>query len=287
MAATDQAARAARFRELNRAGRLLLPNAWDAASARVFAATGFHAIATTSGGIANARGLPDAERISRSDMLREISAIADAVDVPVSADIEAGYGDSPETVVSTVEAVLEVGAVGINLEDRAHRSTTAPLYSVEAQCARITAAREAARRHGIDMVINARTDVVLAGIGADDNERASMALARGQAYLRAGADLLFIPGLVDLSVVRTVAAGVQGGLSLMALPGAPPANDLFEAGAVRVSLGNIAMLAVFGALRDMAADVARTGTWHSLERTFLGFEYADTLFGRTPRRANK
>jgi 2-methylisocitrate lyase-like PEP mutase family enzyme len=181
--------------------------------------------------------------------------------------------------------VLEVGAVGINLEDRAHRSSTAPLYSVAAQCARIAAAREAARRHGIDMVINARTDVVLAGIGADDNERASMALARGQAYLQAGADLLFIPGLVDLGIVRTVAAGVQGRLSLMALPGAPPANDLFEAGAVRVSLGNIAMLAVFGALRDMAADVARTGTWHSLERTFLGFEYADTLFGRTPRRA--
>ena len=280
MVMTEHATHAQRFREQHRAGRLLLPNAWDAASARIFAAAGFPAIATTSAGIANARGLPDAERMARADMLREIAAIARAVDVPVSADIEAGYGDAPERVAETVDAVIEVGVAGVNLEDRAHRSTSSPLYTVDAQCERIAAAREAARRRGVDLLINARTDIFLAGIGADSDARVSMAITRGQAYLEAGADLLFVPGLVQLDLIRAVSDGVRGQLSLMALPGAPAAEALFNAGAVRVSLGSMAMLATFGALRDMAADVVRTGSWQTLERTFLGFEEAHALFAK-------
>ena len=152
------------FRDLNLAGRLLLPNAWDAASARVFEDAGFAAIGTTSAGIANARGLADGECIGRDAMVREIASIAAAVNVPVTADIEAGYGDTPADVADTVTAVLDAGAVGVNLEDSRPRSNAAaPLYGIEEQTARIHAARAAGERRGLHLVINARTDTVPPG----------------------------------------------------------------------------------------------------------------------------
>jgi len=274
----DHLSRARRFRDLNLAGRCLLPNAWDAASARVFEQAGFLAIGTTSGGIATARGLPDGEHIGRQGMVRELITIVNAVRVPLSADIEAGYGDAPDDVAETVQAVLDAGAVGINLEDRAHQASAAPVYVVEDQAARIRAARAAAEHRRIPLVINARTDTFLLGLGESVEERVEMTVERGRAYLAAGADLVFVPGLVDPDVVRRVAQAVNGPLSLMALPGAPPAEALFNAGASRVSLGNVAMLATLGALREMAADVLRTGTWSSMERTFFGFAEADALF---------
>jgi 2-methylisocitrate lyase-like PEP mutase family enzyme len=206
--------------------------------------------------------------------------IVSAVDLPVSADIEAGYGESPEEVAATVNAVLDLGVAGINLEDRVHRSGAAPLFEVEMHARRIRAARSAAERRGAPLVINARTDTFLAGVGTDLDERLAITIERGRAYLNAGADLLFVPGLVDPDGVRRVASGVDGRLSLMALPGAPPAEALFDAGARRVSLGNMAMLATFGALRAMAFEVIRTGTWAPLERTFIPFSDADGLFAR-------
>jgi 2-methylisocitrate lyase-like PEP mutase family enzyme len=265
---------------MNRAGRLLLPNAWDAASARIFEQSGFRAIGTTSGGVANARGMPDGELMGRDAMLREVAAIVHAVDVPVSADIEAGYGKSPEDVAATVDAALDLGVAGINLEDRVHRSDSGPLFDVEEHVRRIRAARAAAERRAVPLVINARTDTFLAGVGASLEERLALTIERGRAYLKAGADLLFVPGLVHPDGVRRVANGIGGALSLMALPGAPPAEALFDAGARRVSLGNMAMLATFGALRGMASEVLRTGTWTPLERTFIPFSEAEALFAR-------
>jgi 2-methylisocitrate lyase-like PEP mutase family enzyme len=147
---------ASRFGELNRAGRLLLPNAWDAASARIFEAAGFPAIGTTSAGIAYARGLRDGEQITRDAMLIEIRNIVDAVACPVTADIEAGYVPSPNDVAATVEAVLDAGAVGVNLEDSGVTGES-PLFSIGGQMRRIEAARAAADRRGIALVINART----------------------------------------------------------------------------------------------------------------------------------
>jgi 2-methylisocitrate lyase-like PEP mutase family enzyme len=275
--------RADRFRELNDSGRLLLPNAWDAASARVFELTGFSAIGTTSGGIATARGVPDGEQIGRDAMVAEVAAITRAVDLPVSADIEAGYDSTPAEVTQTVDAVLDAGVVGINIEDRAYDTGATAMFAASDHEARIAAAREAAARRGISMVINARTDTFLLGLGESVEDRVAMTIARGQAYLRSGADLVFVPGLVDPVVARRVAHAFTGRLSLMALPGAPPADVLFTAGARRVSLGNVAMLAALGALRDMAADVKTTGAWTSMERTFFGFAEAGALFAR-PRR---
>ena len=272
------------FRELNSRGRLLLPNAWDAASARVFELAGFSAIGTTSGGIATARGIQDGEQIGRDTMVAEIAAIIRAVEVPVSADIEAGYGRTPADVADTVDAVLAAGAVGLNIEDRAYETGATTLFEVADQEARIAAARAAAVRRGISMVINARTDTFLLGLGESMEDRVEMTIARGRAYLASGADLVFVPGLVDVAVVRRVAQALKGRLSLMALPGAAPADTFFTAGARRVSLGNVAMLATLGALREMAADVKETGAWTSMERTFFGFAEADALFARSPLR---
>jgi 2-methylisocitrate lyase-like PEP mutase family enzyme len=281
MERSNHALLASRFGELNRAGRLLLPNAWDAASARIFEAAGFPAIGTTSAGIAYARGLRDGQQIARDAMLAEIRTIVDAVACPITADIEAGYGSSPNDVAATVEAVLDAGVAGVNLEDSGIAGES-PLFSVIDQVRRLEATRAAAADRGIALVINARTDTFMLGLGRDIEERVSMTIERGRAYLDAGADLVFVPMLVDPAVVRLVADGLGGPLSLMAMPGAPAADTLFAAGASRVSLGHTAMLAMLGALRDLAREVKETGRWAAIERTFFGNREAYELFAPRP-----
>lgn len=284
MTRTDLASRAARFKALNDAGGLRLPNAWDAASARLFQSAGFQAVGTTSAGIAWSHGMLDAELITRDGMMREIAAIAAAVDVPVTADIEAGYGPSPLDVAATVEATLDAGAVGINLEDNLNGAATegkSPLFSIDLQVDRIAAARAVADGRGVAMVINARTDPFLMGLGADDEERLAMSIERGRAYLKAGADLVFIPVMVDPVHVRRAVEAIGGPISLMALPGAPSAGTWFEAGAARVSLGPLAMIAALGVIRDIAAEFRDAGTYSSVERTFYGFAETKALFTRS------
>jgi 2-methylisocitrate lyase-like PEP mutase family enzyme len=272
------ASRAARFRDLNQAGRLLLPNAWDAASARIFEEARFQAIGTTSAGIAYSEGYQDAEHIGREAMVRAVARIARAVSVPVSADIEGGYGPGAADVAQTVDAVLDAGAVGVNLEDADHSDRSGRLLLVDEQCERIAAARDAAGRRGVPLVINARTDTFLLNLGANLEERLTVTAQRGVRYLQAGADLVFVPLLVDLSVVTQLRRRLQGPISLMALPGAPTAGELFEAGAARVSIGQMAMLATLGALKGIAAEMLEHGTWKSIERTFYGFGEAEALF---------
>jgi 2-methylisocitrate lyase-like PEP mutase family enzyme len=278
-----QPALAVQFRDQNRAGRLLLPNAWDAASARIFEDAGFLAIGTTSAGIAYSQGFQDAEHIGRDQMVRAVATIVNGVSCPVSADIEAGYGAGAADVAQTVEAVLEAGAVGINLEDNAHGRITTPLFGIDEQCARIAAAREVAERRGISMVINARTDTFLLGLGSDVDERVGLTAERGIRYLRAGADLVFVPLLVDVPLVARLVAEVRGPVSLMALPGAPSSGELFAAGATRVSIGQMAMLATLGVLKLVADEMIQKGTWRSIERSFYGFAEAEALFA-PPRR---
>ncbi|MGH2559328.1 MAG: isocitrate lyase/PEP mutase family protein [Thermomicrobiales bacterium] len=278
MTRPDQISRAAAFRDLNLAGELLLPNAWDAVSARIFETAGFPAIGTTSAGIAYARGFRDAERIGRDAMAREIATIAAAVTAPVTADIESGYGPSPNDVAQTIEAVIDADAVGVNLEDAFHGAGGEPLFGVDEQAERIAAARATAERRGVPLVINARTDTFILNLGEDLEERLAMTIARGRAYLDAGADLIFIPMLIDPAVVRRAADGIGGAISLMAVPEAPPAAELFAAGASRVSLGPIAMLAAMETLRIVAEEVRDSGAWGVFERGVYGFREAEALF---------
>lgn len=274
---TDVALRAVAFRKLNEQGSLLLPNAWDAASARVFEAAGFPALGTTSAGIAYTRGLRDGQKIGREVMLVEIANIARVVSIPVSADVEAGYGDAPDAVRDTVLAVLDAGAVGINLEDNTQGGAT-PLYPIAAQAARIAAARAAGERRGVHVTINARTDPFLLGLGADEKERVAMTIERGRAYLDAGADLVFVPLLVAPQIIEQLAEAFLGRLSLMILPGAPSASALFAAGARRVSLGQTAMLASLGTVQAVARELREHGTYAAIEKSFFGFGEAERLF---------
>jgi 2-methylisocitrate lyase-like PEP mutase family enzyme len=269
---------AVQFRELNQAGRLLLPNAWDAASARVFEEAGFPAIGTTSAGIAYAEGHRDAECIGRDAMVRAVAKIVKVVSVPVSADIEGGYGPSTADVAHTVDAVVDAGVAGVNLEDADRYRGLAPLFTVDEQCRRIAGARDIAERRGVPLVINARTDTFLLNLGADVDERVAMTVDRGARYLAAGADLVFVPLLVDTTVIARLARELPGPISLMALPGAPAAGELFAAGAARVSIGQMGMLAALGTLKCVAEELIRHGTWRAIERTFYGFGEAEMLF---------
>lgn len=270
---SSQAEKAALFLQMHHKGsQLLLPNAWDISSARIFEQAGFPAIATTSAGIAFANGYPDGQQITRDEMLAQIKRIVAAVEVPVNADIEAGYGPSPDDVATTVKGVIEAGAAGINLED--NNGMPNALYGVEAQQSRIKAARQTA---GSALVINARIDVFLHQVGPEAN-RLEETLFRAKAYLDAGADSIFVPGVVDKETVEALVTGINAPVNIMAGPGAPSAPELFNMGVIRVSVGVAAMLAAMGLVRDIAKELLEAGTYKQIAAHPFGFGEASGLF---------
>src|SRR4051794_40520238 len=220
-----------------------LVNGWDALSARVLALAGAPAIATSSFAVAFAHGYADGEHVPWTDVCRNVEAIVDAVEVPVSVDIEAGRGPLPAAVESAVTDVVGAGAVGINLEDRRH-DTPAALFDTRQQCERIAAARDAG---GADLFINARSDVFF---GADiaEGERLDAALSRATIYVEAGADGIFLPGLVDIEHIRHTAGAVTVPLNVMLWPGLPRVADLAGAGVRRISQGASSFLSNLGHL---------------------------------------
>ena len=253
----NPAALAAHFLGLHQGPRILvLPNAWDAASACVFASCGFPAIATTSAGIACSHGYPDGQHIGRTEMLAAVRRIVLAVDVPVTADVEAGYGDRPEDAVGTAREVAECGAVGMNLEDvRTHTE----LYGLEAQVERIHAAHDAAPH----LVINARTDVYLAGIGAPEL-RFAEAVRRANAYREAGAQCVFVPGVRDHDTIAALVRAIDGPVNILATVGAPSTLALETIGVRRVSVGSGPMRAAMGLVRRIGHELMETGTYDAM-----------------------
>jgi len=256
--------RAEALRALHHAddGPLVLPNAWDAASAIVFADAGFDAIGTTSAGIAASRGVPDGEVLSRDEMLAVVEGIADAVALPVTADIEAGYGHTPDEVFDTVSAAVDAGAVGVNLEDGTGDPDD-PLAPVDDHVAAIRAARDAAEDAGVPVVVNGRTDVFWLGVG-DEGDRLDRAVDRANAYADAGSDCLFVPGVSDLETIRTLVDRLDAPLNVLGGPGAPPIDALAEAGVARVSVGSGPMRATLGLLGEVAAELRDEGTYESM-----------------------
>jgi 2-methylisocitrate lyase-like PEP mutase family enzyme len=260
----SQRDRAAAFRELHTLRPLVLPNAWDAGSARVIEQAGARAIATSSAGVSWALGRRDGEGLGREEMIRMVHAIVEAVEVPVTADVEGGYGTgSPEDVAATARAVVAAGAVGINLED-SPGPDGASLMAPEAHAARIRAAREAATAAGGDLVINARTDVYLAEVGAPES-RFDEAVRRADLYRQAGADCLFVPGVIDPDVIAALVRAIDGPLNILAWPGAPTIQELGRLGVARVSLGAGVARAALAAARQAAREVLEQGTYHALE----------------------
>jgi 2-methylisocitrate lyase-like PEP mutase family enzyme len=280
---TLQQHRAAAFRALHdRSGILVLPNAWDAASARIFEEAGFAAIGTTSAGIAYSLGYADEERVSREEMLQAVRRIAHAVKLPVSADVEAGYGRAPEEVARTVRGAVAAGAVGINLEDDTD-SADGLLLDVGLQVERIQAAREAAEVAGVAaLVVNARTDVYLAAIG-EPADRFEHAVRRANAYRQAGADCLFVPGVSDGETIGRLARAIEGPLNVLAGPGVPPVPELSRLGVARVSVGSGAMRATLALVRRIAGELRGPGTYASLTADTIPYGEVQALLRGGPR----
>ncbi|KUN09144.1 3-methyl-2-oxobutanoate hydroxymethyltransferase [Streptomyces yokosukanensis] len=241
---------------------LVLPNAWDAASAALIAQAGARAIATTSAGVAWSAGRPDGHGLTRQEMADAVRRIADAVDVPVSADIEGGYGPGADDVAATVRAVIAAGAVGVNLEDS--HAPGGPLHDVPAQAARVRSARSAAEEARLPgLWINARTDVFLFGIGAAE-DRLDDVLSRAAAYAEAGADSLFVPGLLDLDTVAELVRRSPLPVNVMTGPGAPPVKAFEAVGVRRISVGTALAQAAYGVAQRAAAELLDAGSYGAL-----------------------
>ncbi|HEY3681497.1 MAG TPA: isocitrate lyase/phosphoenolpyruvate mutase family protein [Streptosporangiaceae bacterium] len=251
----DQTAAARRFHELHVAGRpLVLTNAWDVASARLAEDAGAAAIATTSAGVAWSLGVPDGDLLDRAHAAGAVARIAAATGLPVTADIEGGLGD----VAATVRAVLAAGAVGVNLED----TGGGRLLDVGEQLPRLAAARGAAGDAGVPLYVNARIDTYLTGLTGTDALAAT--LERARAYLDAGADGIFVPGVAAPEVIKELAAAVPAPLNIMAGPGSPSVPDLAALGVARVSLGSGIAEAAYAVMAAAAREALTTGTYDTL-----------------------
>ncbi|MER5804365.1 MULTISPECIES: isocitrate lyase/PEP mutase family protein [Streptomyces] len=278
------------FRALHIPGRpLVLPNAWDTASARLVEEAGAAAVATTSAGLAWDLGTADGDRLDRDRALGAVARVAAAVRVPVSADIESGYAKDAAGVGDTIRAVLAAGAVGVNIEDAlygreggggegddgedAGDGGRGPLRPVAEQAERIAAARAAADAAGVPLFINARIDTVLRGAGGVEET-----LERAAAFLAAGADGIFVPGVVDPGTVKSLVAGVEGPLNVLAGPGAPSVAELAALGVARISTGSSIAQAAHAVVRRAARELLSAGTYDSLTG---GLDYVElnTLLG--------
>jgi len=250
---------------------LVLPNAWDVASAKIYEMEGFPAIATASAGISAVLGYADGEHMSRDENLGMVARIAKHTDVPVSADMEAGYSDTTQGVVQTARGVLEAGAVGMNLEDGVGHTALLEQRLMEE---RVRAIREMADAAGIHLVINARTDVFLVS-GDDTAANIEHAVVRGNAYRAAGADSIFIPdmGDMDRDTMAALVNGIDAPINLIAGPMTPPVAELTKIGVGRLSLGPRPMRACLTLLRRISRQLQDEGAFELINDTTL--TYAD------------
>jgi 2-methylisocitrate lyase-like PEP mutase family enzyme len=274
---TTQLERAVHFRALHdSAAPLALANAWDGASARLVAASGAAAIATTSAGVAWGLGAADGNRVDRDAALALLERVVAAVALPVTADIESGFGATPAAVADTVARVLATGAVGVNIED-AHTEPTPddPLRPAAEQAERLAAARAAAERAGIPLYINARIDVYLRAVG-EESGRLAETLRRAALFLDAGASGVFVPGVADPEQIAALAAGIDAPLNIMVGPGSPSVPELGKLGVARASLGASVAGAAYTLVDRAARELLETGTYESV-RGAMAFQRLNSL----------
>ncbi len=280
MPITNQIARAQAFRKMHESPpALLLPNAWDAVSARLFEESGFRAVATTSGGLAWSLGYPDGEGAPWAAVLAATRRIVRAVNVPVSADIESGFGATSSIVFNNVREIIAAGVVGINIEDSdLHVKRT--LRSLDDAVERIRAARTAADEAGVPIIINARTDVFHVNAG-EASTRPAEALRRANAYLQAGADCIFLFGHPELPVVAELTKSIKAPVNIVGRAGMPGMKELEALGVARVSTASGISMAALAAVRNVARSLLETGTFNAMtsdvKRADLQQWFADKL----------
>jgi 2-methylisocitrate lyase-like PEP mutase family enzyme len=250
--------KAERLLQLHVPGRpLVLPNAWDAGSAKIIAAEGFPAVATTSAGVAFAYGVPDGEAISRADMLYASRRIAAAVSVPVTADVEAGYGVEPNAVAYTVMELLGAGVVGGNFEDSNDAHEGGKLFDLDLATARVAAGRKAAQDAGVPFVINGRTDALMRI--KDPAAAFAETVKRLNAYRKAGADCLFAPFTADPGVIGRLVKAVDGPLNIILQP-TITVDQMAKLGVARISLGGHLARGAYAVARRAARELKEQGT---------------------------
>jgi len=276
------AAKAEQFLKLHHSPRiLLLPNAWDVASARILEECGHPAIATSSAAVAFSLGYPDGQRITRAEMLEVCGRIARAVNIPVTADLEAGYGTTVKDMVETVNAAIAAGIIGMNLEDVTGDDERS-VVDLPLQVEKIRAISESAKSLGVPFVLNARTDVYLMPIGPEAT-RFERTVERLRAYRDAGASSLFAPGVYDRDTIAKLVKALEAPLNILANPTLPPIAVLEKIGVARVSAGSGIMRAAMGAVQRVGKEMLEK---RSLESMFVGATpYAD-LNRMMQRRAN-
>lgn len=253
--------KAQRFHDLHHGPSILvLPNAWDAFSAKLFELAGFKGVAGTSAGIANAWGYPDGEIMPRGEMLLAMSRIAHSVAVPVTADMERGWGLTPEVVAETARLTLESGAVGINLEDGTG-DRARPLFDVAEQVEKIVAVRQTAGAFGVPLLINARVDV-FADTEGDDADRLAQSIRRGNAYREAGADCIFMMSVDSKKLIADLVREIDAPINVLARVGSPTIAELEQLGVARVTFGSGPHRATMSQMRGMIEEMQRDGTYN-------------------------
>jgi 2-methylisocitrate lyase-like PEP mutase family enzyme len=271
---TDQPELAARFLALHRPDPpLLLPNPWDAGSARLLRSLGFEALATTSSGSAATLGELDGA-LGRDRALAHAAEIVRATELPVSADLENGFADEPAGVAETAAAAVRIGLAGFSIEDSTGRSDD-PVYSLEAAAERVAAAVEVAHAGPAQVVLTARAENYLCG--RPDLEDT---IVRLQAYERAGADVLYAPGVRSAEEIAALVRSLGRPVNVLAMPGVPPVAELAALGVCRVSVGGAFAFAALGAVVEAATELREHGTYGFAERARAGSKAAREAFAR-------
>ncbi len=264
----SQREKAETLRSLHGGGRLLvLTNVWDPMGARIVEAAGMPAVATASAAISASLGYYDGERLARSTMIATVERIAHAVDVPVTADMERGYGDSLVELSETIRLLIAAGAVGLNIEDSLGEEHE--LRGVEEQCARIRTVREIAIAEGVPLVINARTDAFFASDLGGPEQQLDEAVRRAEAYAAAGADCIYPIGPGDRATVTALRARIRAPLNILAAPGAMSLRELQDAGIERASFGPGLYRAALKRFADCVTELAAFGSYDCIARDTL------------------
>ena len=271
----NQIEKAETFRKLHDGKEVLvLPNAWDVVSARMFEEEGFLAVATSSAGMLASLGYQDGEGIPREELVGAVGRVARVLSVPLSADVVGGFGDTPEDVARSVDAVVSAGAVGINIEDFAHRSKE--LLPLEKQRERLRALVRLRGQTRVPFVINARTDALRFAPG-DYAAKLQEAVRRAQAYRDLGVDCVYPMGLTDASSISTFVKALDFPTNVMVRKGLPPIPELKRLGVARVSFGPSASYAALGLLRRVSREVREEGTYAGLTDGAITFDELNAL----------
>lgn len=277
MTKETQSQLADKFQNMHKENRIIvLPNAWDAGSAVIFEKEGFSAIATTSAGISYSLGYPDGEIITFEDVLDTTKKIQKRISIPLSVDVERGYGNNTSEIVNNIQTIIEQGVVGINIEDGILAQKT--LSDMNEQCKLISEISKIKNHLGINFVINARTDSFWLGTGKTKDEQLSQTIKRANKYLKAGADCIFVPGLLEVNEIEMLVQHIKGPVNIITTPSSPSIKELQKLGVARVSTGSGPVRASFALIKNISNELKDEGTYNNIYKTTIAYDKLNYIF---------